>query len=225
MTRQPHAPRSAARGRRRPRDARRGPAGRRPPPEPDGLEISNRQTHVRIGAAYIRKVARAVLDAEQVASARISVALADNATVRRVNREYLAHDYDTDVLSFLFESASDPTGPAEHRSPGPARPRGLGRRIEGEVLASAEMAAKLAQRFGWSPRDELTLYLVHGLLHLCGYDDQSARERRTMRERERAVLAKLGIAVPASAERAGSRRGAPRRGAARRAPLSNGSGP
>jgi probable rRNA maturation factor len=238
MTRQPHAPRAAARApnRRRPRDgrsrdARPGPAGRATPPEPDGLEISNRQTHVRIGAAYIRKVARAVLDAEEVASARISVALADNATVRRINREYLTHDYDTDVLSFLFESVSDPKEGTAPRSRGmaqprkTARPRGFGRRIDGEVLASAEMAVQMAERFGWSPRDELTLYLVHGLLHLCGYDDLSPHERRIMRDRERAVLATLGIAVPAGLERAGSRRAATRRRARRRAPLSNGRGP
>jgi probable rRNA maturation factor len=194
------------------------------PPEPDGLEISNRQKHVRIGTAYIRKVARAVLAAEEVAAARISVALADNATVRRVNREYLAHDYDTDVLSFLFESVSDPKA-ATHRSRGAARPRGFGCRIDGEVLASAEMAVQMAEQFGWSPRDELTLYLVHGLLHLCGYDDLSPRERRIMRDRERAVLATLGIAVPATAERTGSRRGVTRRRVRRRAPLSSGSGP
>ena len=45
-------------------------------------------------------------------------------------------------------------------------------------------------------RDELTLYLVHGLLHLCGYDDLTPRERRMMRERERAILAELGIVWP-----------------------------
>jgi probable rRNA maturation factor len=179
---------------------------------------------VRIGAAYIRKVARAVLTAEQVAAARISVALADNATVRRVNREYLAHDYDTDVLSFLFESVSEPEGTAPH-SRAAGQPRGSGCRIDGEVLASAEMALQMAERYGWSPRDELTLYLVHGLLHLCGYDDLSPRERRIMRDRERAVLATLGISVPATAERAGPRRAAIRRRARRRAPLSKGSGP
>jgi probable rRNA maturation factor len=220
MTRQPHAPRSAARApsRHRSRDARRGRTGRATPPEPDGLEISNRQKHVRIGTAYICKVARAVLAAEQVAAARISVALADNATVRRVNREYLAHDYDTDVLSFLFESVSEPARGTAPRSRGAARPRGFGCRIDGEVLASAEMAVQMAVQFGWSPREELTLYLVHGLLHLCGYDDLSPRERRIMRDRERTVLATLGIAVPARGAGTGSR-------ARRRTPLSSGSGP
>jgi probable rRNA maturation factor len=76
-----------------------------------------------------------------------------------------------------------------------AQPRSAGRGIDGEVLVSAEMAVQMADRFGWSPRDELTLYLVHGLLHLCGYDDLSPAERRLMRERERAILAQLKIAA------------------------------
>ncbi len=74
-----------------------------------------------------------------------------------------------------------------------AKPCGAGRCIDGEVLVSAEMAVQMAARFGWSSRDELTLYLVHGLLHLCGYDDLSPTERRLMRQREREILAQLQI--------------------------------
>ncbi len=186
-------PRSAGRtrSRRRPSGRRARPAGSddKPGAEP-GIEISNRQSHVKTSAAYLRKVVRAVLDAEQVTSAGISVALADNAIVRRVNREYLQHDYDTDVLSFLFESTDDGTGR-----------RKADRRIEGEVLVSAEMAVQMAGEFGWTPRDELTLYLVHGLLHLCGYDDLAPAKRRIMRGRERAILAELGIQMPETDER------------------------
>ena len=123
--------------------------------------------------------------------------------LRRVNRDFLGHDYDTDVLSFLFEShcvARD-----TYRG---TRRRAHGRAIDGEVLVSGEMAAQRAPRFGWSAREELTLYLVHGLLHLCEYDDQTPRERRVMREREQAILAELGIAGPAAVRRGRSVRGA-----------------
>jgi probable rRNA maturation factor len=188
---------------RKPRSAGRAPSrrtgnGRQAGAEGgrDGLEISNRQSYVRVGTAYLRKVARTVLAAEQVAAARISIALADNATVRRVNREYLQHDFDTDVLSFLFESTLQKERNTTRSGRDAAPPRGCGRRIDGEVLISAEMAAQTAGRFGWSARDELTLYLIHGLLHLCGYDDLSLPERRTMRVRERSLLAELGISAP-----------------------------
>jgi probable rRNA maturation factor len=218
MTRRPPLQRTAKRapGRRRTRTRRR-PGVAPPPraevgPEPDhglgreagpgrarvayALDISARQAYVRVDTAFVRKVMRTVLAAERVAAAQISVALADDATVRRVNRDFLGHDYDTDVLSFLFESSAM-TPSRQPKKPGVSErvpePRGAGRRIDGEVLVSAEMAVEMADRFGWSARDELTLYLVHGLLHLCGYDDLSPAERRLMRQREREILAQLKI--------------------------------
>jgi len=192
MTRKPHRARAASRapGRRRTRERRQSPAEAQPEAEPAGIEISNLQSHVRITDRQVRKIVRTVFTAEQVAGATLSVVLADNATVRRVNRDFLQHDYDTDVLSFLFESMH--VAARRTRPSGTVR-RGHGRYIDGEVLASAEMAAQMAGRFGWSARDELTLYLVHALLHLCGYDDLTPPERRIMRSRERAILAELGI--------------------------------
>jgi probable rRNA maturation factor len=192
MIRKPHGLRAASRapGRRRTRERRPSPAAGRAEPEPARIEISNLQSYVRITVRQVRRIVRAVFTAEQVTAATLSVVLADNAPVRRVNREFLQHDYDTDVLSFLFES----TGVSvEEPRPKAGVPRGKGRQIDGEVLASAEMAAQMAKRFGWSARDELTLYLIHGLLHLCGYDDLSPSEKRIMRSRERTILAELGI--------------------------------
>ena len=167
------------------------------------IEINNLQSHVPVTVARLRKIARAVFAAERVAGTTVSIALVDNVALRRVNRDFLGHDYDTDVLSFLFEShcvARD-----TYRG---TRRRAHGRAIDGEVLVSGEMAAQMAPRFGWSAREELTLYLVHGLLHLCEYDDQTPRERRVMREREQAILAELGIAGPAAVRRGRSVRGA-----------------
>jgi probable rRNA maturation factor len=160
------------------------------PGESQQVQVSNRQSHVRIATTFIRKLVRTVLAAETVSTATISIALADNATVRRVNRDFLGHEYDTDVLSFLFESTRAPVRNTTHKG---SQRVSRGRQIDGEILASAEMAAQMAPEFGWSARDELSLYLVHGLLHLCGYDDQTPRDRRMMRGREQAILKQLGI--------------------------------
>ena len=51
------------------------------------------------------------------------------------------------------------------------------------------MAAQRAAEYQWTPHEELILYLVHGLLHLCGYDDLTPAERRIMRAREKEILA------------------------------------
>ena len=172
------------------------------------IAIANEQTLLEIDEEHLRSVARQVLSSEEVRAASVSIAIVDDAALRTLNRRHLGHDYDTDVLSFLLECEHDdsPTvGWAESSRPttstpraakddvAPA-PRGRGKRIEGEVIASAEMAIKMAGEFHWRPIDELTLYIVHGLLHLAGYDDLSDKERELMRSRERALLSQWNLA-------------------------------
>lgn len=147
------------------------------------IEISDHQSCLEVDPRQLEQVARDTLAAEQVASAEISIALLDDAAIHAVNREHLDHDHPTDVISFVYAA----------RRPGNAGipvapPRGQGLDIEGEVLISTQTALRTAAEYGWQPQDELTLYLVHGLLHLCGYDDLTEDELRLMRERERAVL-------------------------------------
>jgi probable rRNA maturation factor len=144
------------------------------------IEIANQQDCLVVDEAFLTEVCRKLLAEEQVSEARISLALVDNAAIHEVNRTFLQHDYPTDVISFLLEQ------PVPAVSSG--MPRGAGKAIDGELVISAEMACETAARLSWSPHDELVLYVVHGLLHLCGYDDQSDEERSLMRARERATL-------------------------------------
>ncbi len=105
--------------------------------------------------------------------ADVSLAIVDDPTIHRINREFLQHDYPTDVLSFLLERSAD--------------------RLEGEVIASADTAIGSAARYGWAPADELLLYVIHGTLHLVGYDDLAPEPQVTMRERERDYLKHFGL--------------------------------
>ena len=144
------------------------------------IEIANEQDRLEVSADWLREIVERTLSAEQVRSAVISVAVVDNATIWRLNRRHLQHDYATDVLSFLLDS---------HPESVPATGlRGAGRMIEGEVIVSAEMALQMAAQYHWQGADELCLYLVHGLLHLCGYDDLTSEEQIVMRQRERDIL-------------------------------------
>jgi probable rRNA maturation factor len=151
------------------------------------IAIADRQRAVTVPKAWLRKIVAGTLTAEQVASAEISVALVDDAEIHEINRDFLGHDYPTDVISFLLDSDS---------SPGKRVPRGAGRTIEGEVVLSTETAIREARRFGWTAREECGLYVVHGLLHLCGYDDLSPGEKRIMRRRERDVLGLFDLSPP-----------------------------
>jgi probable rRNA maturation factor len=117
---------------------------------------------------------RHVLEAEGWQDAEVSLAVVDDPTIHELNRRYLGHDYPTDVLSFLLSDDG-------------------ARRLEGEVVVSADTAARSAEQFGWTAGDELLLYVIHGTLHLAGYDDQSPDDLARMRDRERTHLAAFGL--------------------------------
>jgi probable rRNA maturation factor len=110
----------------------------------------------------------------------VSVAIVDDPTIHRLNRQFLEHDYPTDVLSFAL--AEPP-------------------RVEGEIIASIDTARREAAEAGWAPEDELLLYAVHGALHLVGYRDKTSAEAAVMRTAERSVLARLGVTVSPSDSR------------------------
>jgi rRNA maturation RNase YbeY len=107
--------------------------------------------------------ARWVLQRFQKRSLTASISIVDDATIQGLNARHLQHDWPTDVISFAFES---------------------GERVNGEVIASWDTAQRLSQAAGWSAHDELILYVLHGLLHLIGLDDQQPEEQDKMRQAE-----------------------------------------
>lgn len=155
------------------------------------IEVADQQQCLTIDENFVRNIVRQTLETEQVASAIISVAIVDNAQIHELNRQYLNHDYETDVLSFLLDESRDSSVIQSDEMP-----RGAGRSIDGEIIVSAEMAIEMATDYDWEAVDELTLYLVHGLLHLCGYDDLTADELPIMRARECDVFEVLGRPRP-----------------------------
>jgi probable rRNA maturation factor len=157
-------------------------------PGTDVIQIHRSSRRVALPAARLKSVIRTVLEDERVASCELSVAIVDDREIHRVNREHLDHDCPTDVISFLYSAE-------RAKSKGRAKPsarRGDGLTLEGEIVVSDETAWREAPKHGLSPASELELYVVHGLLHLCGYDDLAPGERRMMRRRERELMALIG---------------------------------
>jgi probable rRNA maturation factor len=136
------------------------------------VEIANEQSKHVFDVDLLQEAVRVVLRGESVDRANVSVAIVDDATMHVLNRKYLRHDYATDVLSFLL-SATDES-------------------LDGEVIVSADTAASEAIQYAWSMADELLLYVIHGTLHLVGYDDASEPDRAAMRTKEREYLTALG---------------------------------
>jgi len=157
------------------------------------VELSDTQGHLRVDPAELTDLVRAVLIAEGHRSAAISIAMVDQAAIHTINRSHLGHDWPTDVISFPLSEPDELV-------------------LTGELIISAEMAAATAAEMRVDPRDELALYVVHGLLHLCGYDDLSEPEAVRMRRREGELLAACGRPNPF--EMAADARAIPRRPAA-----------
>jgi|SRR6516165_4542985 probable rRNA maturation factor len=138
------------------------------------VSIASPQEAVPIDRGQMREIVRTVLDGENEPQAEISLAFVDNATIHTLNKRYLQHDEPTDVLSFPLSE------------PGAAK-------LSGELVIGAEVAIAQARERGHDVQAELALYVIHGLLHLCGYDDHAEADAQTLRERERHYLRLLGL--------------------------------
>lgn len=138
------------------------------------IEITYAQEHIRLAPEMLPDLARSVLLGEGVRSATVSIVLVDDAAIHAINRRHLGHDWPTDVITFRL---SDPGAET----------------LEAELVVSAEMAATTAVEAGTDPEAELSLYVVHGLLHLCGFDDRTESDAIAMRGREDEILRREGI--------------------------------
>lgn len=138
------------------------------------IAIAVPQEAVPVDRGRMREIVRAVLAGEGVADHEISLAFVDNPTIHRLNQRYLQHDEPTDVLSFPL---SEPDA----------------KKVVGELVVGAEVAQAQAAARGHDVQEELGLYIIHGLLHLCGYDDHDAVDVAAMRARERHYLQQLGL--------------------------------
>jgi len=120
---------------------------------------------------------RFVLRARRAAGLRdvVNVLVTNNSELKSLNRQFLGKDKPTDVLSF-------PTAPAAHRK---------SKRFAGEVAISADIARQNAARLEHSVADEVKILVLHGILHLAGYDhesDNGEMARKEMRLRRQLNL-------------------------------------
>ncbi|MFO0852237.1 MAG: rRNA maturation RNase YbeY [Gemmataceae bacterium] len=123
----------------------------------------------------LKAAAKAVLEGEGVRSAKVTLAFVDDPHIHRLNKQFLDHDEPTDVLTFPYSDKGSKT-------------------LEGEVVIGFQTAAEYAADRGHDLASELILYVVHGCLHLCGYDDTTSAATRQMRAKEREYLRQLGLA-------------------------------
>jgi len=121
----------------------------------------------RISNADIVKTVRFVLRAEGVKAGDINIVFVTDPYIRRLNKAYLHHSCTTDVISFRL---------------------GEGKVVEGEVYVSLDTARKQAKEYHVTFTNEVKRLVIHGILHLLGYDDRRKKDRETMRCKEDAYL-------------------------------------
>ncbi len=150
-----------------------------------GAKIDRRGEPPEADLSRLVAVAELAALAETGVEVEVSVLLCDDAAIAELNQRYLGHDGPTDVLSF----------PQHELAPGQAALSDGD--LLGDVAISVETAARQAAEFAdWSLDDELALLVVHGLLHLCGWDDLDEAARGAMQRREDELLALAGIGRP-----------------------------
>ncbi|HEY8766583.1 MAG TPA: rRNA maturation RNase YbeY [Dehalococcoidia bacterium] len=133
----------------------------------------------RIGADWMVGVARITLEMERTPSCQLSVVLTGDVQIRELNREFAGENHATDVLSFSLREGEAFVAPDETD------------RL-GEVIVSFETAERQADEAGHHVEDEIAHLLVHGVLHLIGYDHVEPADETKMRTRERSILSELG---------------------------------
>jgi probable rRNA maturation factor len=144
-----------------------------------GVEVV-KAIRVPVPPAFLRGLLQRAAQVPEVAArlpagpATIAVRLTSDDELRRLNRDFAGHDAATDVLSFA--------GSDEHL---------------GDLAISWPTVLRQAEEFGESEQTELGLLTVHGLLHLLGWDHESAAERKEMTRITLAALALSGVKPPA----------------------------
>ena len=135
--------------------------------------IKNQQKIIPVEAKKIKKAAERILASLRISGYELSVLLLDNKGIRAVNKKYLNRNRPTNVISFsLTEGEFGNINP----------------HVLGDVVISVEKALEQAETRGTSLEEELTFLLIHGILHLVGYDhEKKGSEREKMRKKEKEV--------------------------------------
>lgn len=139
------------------------------------IEIADLQKHYEIKRSKVKRAVTEVLSREGK-DARLSIAFVDNNEIKKLNKRYFDSDEVTDVISFPLSNNKN--------------------FLSGEIIVSVETAVDTAGERSISIEGEIILYIVHGILHLLGYDDDNERDAGIMHEEELKILKVLGYDAP-----------------------------
>jgi len=139
--------------------------------------IKNQQKTIKINQRKIREIVKKALQFLKVdEKTEISILFTDDKFIRSLNNKYRGIDKSTDVLSFSLWEGSVKTPEAESD------------KLLGDIIISVETAQRQADKLNHSREKELAVLLIHGLLHLTGYDHEKDKDYKIMQEKESEIL-------------------------------------
>ena len=130
------------------------------------VKVKNLNKKHKLNEKFLENIALDILKILKKHKASIEITFLSDTDIRSINKKYKGRDRPTDVLSFELGEL-------------------------GEILISSDTALKNSRRFGTSFEEEIVLYVIHGILHLHGYDDETAQEKKRMSKKEEFILKRL----------------------------------
>ena len=156
---------------------------------------ANEQNDIDVDVSRYVRLARLVLEAERVVpEVEMSLLFVDEPTIAELHERFLGYEGPTDVLSFPMDDDLPPAGRQPDqggRGPGSPADPGDPPSVLGDVIVCPVVASRQAAERGGGLDDELSLLVVHGVLHLLNYDHAEPSETAVMRRREQELLARF----------------------------------
>jgi probable rRNA maturation factor len=142
--------------------------------------IDNRQKSIRIDRRRIKKAARKILSLLQQPEAELSILFVGNEQIQQLNKSYRGVNKPTDILSFDVQIPLQGSGPlTDHQSPQIP--------VLGDIVICAQKADEQAEKTGCGFYDEVSRLMIHGILHLLGYDHGNRRDSVRMKTKEQDI--------------------------------------
>jgi len=138
------------------------------------VKITRNFRDIDVTVPLLRQLVRSVCKRFEVGRATVGVAIVDDAEIRKLNKEFLKHDWPTDCLSFDLSEAESTVKCFE-------------------IVVNGQRAIKEAKLRGHLPQAELALYLTHALLHNLGFDDTTDDQAEKMHRTEDEILSRQGF--------------------------------
>ncbi len=140
------------------------------------INVKNRQSVYSLPTLLVKRVVKSVIEFEGQDCDEVSIFFVSTLAISKLHKQFFDDPTPTDCISFPIDISES-----------------FGYRVLGDVFVCPETAVKYVEEHGGNIEREMILYIVHGLLHLMGYDDIDVKDRKAMRLAEKRHLKYLGI--------------------------------